>query len=92
MEKFLISKYEGGNLMNAKVYENLENCKDFSKIDEILDGYGYVTVKEKYNYLLKRMRIVTAQFTGIEDDDFDTMYNLAKENYLLGYWREQNAS
>jgi hypothetical protein len=78
--------------MDVHIYVNLEQCKDFDEIDRILEGHGYASFQDKYNYLLERMQIVSAQFTGIEDENFETMYCLAKENYLLGYWREQDVA
>lgn len=87
-----IESYRGGNDVEVCIYDDLEVCRDFDGIDQILEKHGHDTLQKKYDYLIRRMRIVSAQFTGIEDNDLETMYCLARENYLLDYWREQDVA
>ncbi len=86
---YSITFYKGEMEMDAVIYTDLEECRDYDQIDVILAGHGYKTTQEKYTYLINRMGVISAQFTGITDDDFDTMYGFAKESYLLDHWRAE---
>ncbi len=92
-EHYADERRKGKKMMSIPIYADLERCKDFDKIDTILVNHGYSSEQEKYNYLINRMGVVSAQFSaGVADDDFETMYILARESYLLNHWRAEEQS
>ena len=74
--------------MTIEKIDMLDGCTTEQDIDDALIQLGFVSVKDKCEKLIDYMGALVHTMEEEEDEDYNMLYAVTKEAFLIGNWRD----